>query len=84
MAHHKAVEALVDGGRIFLIAHHADNLEHGVGGPPMREVLFTEADLESDFKALEITRMGKVYRKVDTPGGAEHAIDILMEGVKRS
>lgn len=84
VAHAKAARALAPGGTVFLIAHHADNLEHGVGGPPYPEVLFTEADLEADFGALDIRRNEKVLRDVTGEDGeVRQAHDVLLEAVSR-
>ncbi len=81
--HAKAAAALAPGGKVFLIAHHSDNLEHGVGGPPYPEVLFDEADLAEDFAAFDVMANEKRYRAVEGEGGAvREAIDILLEAVK--
>ena len=81
-AHRKAIRALAPGGRIFLIAHHADNLEHGVGGPPMPEVMFDEEDLAADFGELDIVRNQKVFRDVEIDGTIHRAHDILFEATR--
>ena len=80
VAHRKALDSLAPGGEIFLIAHHADNLEHGVGGPPMPDVLFDEAQVARDFASLEIVRNEKVFRDVDRDGAKGIAHDILFRG----
>jgi SAM-dependent methyltransferase len=82
IVHAKAIEALAPGGEIFLIAHHADNLEHGVGGPPTPDVLFSEAQLAADFGELEIIRNEKVLRPVDVEGEVRHAHDVLLRARK--
>ena len=76
--HSKAVAALAPGGELFLIAHHADNLDHGVGGPPTADVLFDEKELESDFGSLDIARNEKVFRDVESEGQTRRAHDILF------
>lgn len=79
VAHAKAVRALAPGGTVFLIAHHADNLEHGVGGPPYPEVLFDEADLAADFAELEIATNEKVFRDVvGDDGTVRQAHDVML------
>lgn len=78
VAHQKVVASLAPGGEVFLIAHHADNLEHGVGGPPMPEVLFAEPQLAEDFAALEVTRNEKVFRDVERDGVVRAAHDVLL------
>lgn len=82
--HAKAVAALGPGGMLLLIAHHADNLEHGVGGPPMPEVLFTEVQLAEDFARLDIERNEKVLRDVERDGELRVAHDILLRAVQRA
>ncbi len=77
-AHAKAVAALAPGGEVFVIAHHADNHEHGVGGPPMPEVLFTEEQLAEDFAELDIMRNEKVMREVERDGVVRSAHDVLL------
>jgi len=76
--HAKAIASLAPGGEVFLIAHHTDNLEHGIGGPPMAEVLFDESQLAEDFASLDIGRNEKVYRAVDRDGQSRTAHDILL------
>ncbi len=76
--HAKVVEALASEGMIFLIAHHPDNLEQGVGGPPYPEVMFDEAELAKDFAQLNIKRNEKVLRPVDQDGVIKDAIDIIL------
>lgn len=81
--HAEAVHALAPGGQVFLIAHHCDNIEHGVGGPPYPEVLFDESMLASDFADLKILRNEKVFRPVEGPDGAvRDAHDVLFIGRK--
>ena len=76
--HATAVESLAPGGRVIVIAHHLDNLEHGVGGPPYPELLLTEDLLREDFADLEIDRCEPVLRPVDKDGVTGTAIDVLM------
>jgi SAM-dependent methyltransferase len=76
--HAKAIAALAPGGRIFLIAHHRDNLEHGIGGPPTTDALFDEAQLEEDFADLSIVRNEVVLRPAEKDGVSGNAIDILF------
>lgn len=80
--HARAIEALAPGGMIFLVAHHADNLEQGVGGPPYPEVLFAESHLAEDFAGLEIRRNERVYRSVEIEGQTGQALDLLFVATK--
>jgi SAM-dependent methyltransferase len=76
--HAKAIRALAPGGVVFVIAHHADNLEHGIGGPQYPEVLFTEDDLAADFAGLTVDRLERVIRRVDREDLSGEAIDVLL------
>ena len=79
VVHASAVEALAPGGTVFLVAHHADNLEHGVGGPQIAQVLYTEGDLAADFAALDIVTLERVLRPATTADGVPgKAIDVLL------
>jgi len=80
--HAKAMAALAPGGTLLLIAHHADNLEHGIGGPPMPEVLFSEGELADDFAELAIERNEKVFRDVERDGVTKRAHDVLLRATK--
>lgn len=76
--HAKAITALAPDGQVFLIAHHRDNLEHGIGGPPTTDALFDEAQLAEDFADLIIVRNEVVLRPAEKDGVAGNAIDILF------
>ncbi len=76
--HRDAVGALAPGGRVFLIAHHHDNLEQGFGGPPSADVLYDEAQLAGDFGSLRIVRNERVLRPTEKDGASGTAIDILL------
>ena len=72
--HRSAAQALAPGGRLILIAHHRDNLDHGVGGPPSPDVLFAEEQLADDFADLHIERNERVLRPTDDGD----AIDVIL------
>ena len=80
--HRKSARALVPGGRVFIIAHHKENLEHGIGGPPSLDVLFDEDELAGDFVGFAIEENTKVLRHVDTGDIAGDAIDLLFSARK--
>ena len=84
VVHAGAVAALTPGGRIFLIAHHRDNLERGIGGPQSVDVLYDEPTLAQDFAGLEMVRNDVVLRPVDHDGGSGNAIDVLVIAQKPS
>jgi len=72
--HAVAATAVAPRGRLIVIAHHRDNLDHGIGGPPYPEVLFTEDELAEDFAALDIERNERVLRPTDDGD----AIDVVL------
>ena len=80
--HAKAERALAPGGQVFIIAHHKDNLEHGVGGPPMPEVLFDEHGVAADFPGFEIVENSRVVRHVDKGDVVGDALDLLFVATK--
>jgi len=76
--HAKAARALAPDGLVLVVAHHVDNLEHGFGGPPMKEVLFDEEGLADDFADLEVIENSRVIRHVAKDGEVGDAIDIVF------
>lgn len=76
--HVRAAAALAPGGTLALVAHHRDNLERGIGGPPTVEVLFDEEQLLADFASLSVARCEEVLRVVaaGTPEQAT-AVDVV-------
>ncbi len=76
--HQTAVKALAPGGRIVVVAHHLDNLERGIGGPPDPAVLCTEDDVVADLVGLEIERAEPVRRHVAKGDVAGDAIDLVV------
>ena len=78
--HAKATRALAPGGVVCVVAHHRDNLEDGVGGPPRPDVLFDEAMLASDFADLDVIENSRVLRRVEKEGISADAIDVVFIG----
>lgn len=70
----RAAEAVADGGILFVIGHHTDNLDHGTGGPQSPEVLYTQDDLTA-WCPLEIVRAERVSRQ---SASGDSAIDALL------
>lgn len=80
----RAAAAVSAGGRLLVVAHHTDNLTHGVGGPPVPEVLYTEDDVLADlaeFPNLVSRTAQRVERVID--GQPRPALDLVVE-VERS
>lgn len=81
--HAKAAQALVPGGRVLIVAHHRDNLEDGVGGPPLPEMLFVEDELAADFPGFEVIENNRVLRHVDKGDVVGDAIDVVFIAEKQ-
>jgi len=84
LIHSKVATALAPGGMVFMIAHHIDNLEHGIGGPSLPDRLYDERMIAGDFPGLEIIENKAVIRHVDDGGSSGDAIDLLVRAVKRA
>lgn len=76
-----AASALAPGGRLLVVAHHADNLTAGVGGPPDPRVLYSAQDVAADLSGLDgirVERAERVLRPVESAEGVRHAVDALL------
>jgi 2-polyprenyl-3-methyl-5-hydroxy-6-metoxy-1,4-benzoquinol methylase len=82
LIHAKARRALAPGGRVFIIAHHLDNLDHGIGGPQSPDRLFDQDMMAEDFAGFTIEENRSVVRRVDKDGVSGDAIDLLFRAVK--
>jgi SAM-dependent methyltransferase len=81
--HGNVVRALCTGGRVFLVAHHKENLDHGVGGPPVREILFDEGEIAADFPGFAVHENARVLRTVEKDGvEIGQAIDLVFFATK--
>lgn len=76
--HAKVRRALAPAGSVVIVAHHRDNLEEGIGGPPMPEVLFDEELLAADFAGMDVIENTRVLRHVDKDDVVGDAIDIVF------
>lgn len=70
----RAARAVAPGGRLLLLGHDRDNLQHGVGGPQDPDVLWDVDLLASIADGFLPDRLEQVRR--GTPGGS--AIDTLL------
>jgi SAM-dependent methyltransferase len=75
----RAAGWLAPGGRLLVVGHDRDNLEHGVGGPQDPTVLHTADMLRAGASTLVIDRCEQVLRPVQTPEGARRAIDTVLD-----
>jgi SAM-dependent methyltransferase len=73
-----AVDGLAPGGTLLVVAHDLDNLEHGYGGPPSADVLYTTDLVVDALVGMEIVEADRVQRTVSTPDGERAAIDTLV------
>lgn len=76
----RAAAAVSAGGRLLVVGHHSDNLTHGVGGPPIPEVLYTQDDVLADlaeFPNLVVRTARRVERVID--GQPRAALDLVVE-----
>lgn len=59
-----------DGGELFMVGHDRSNIERGVGGPQVPEVLWDVDLVVSWFDGLEVIEAGVVEREVPDSGSA--------------
>jgi len=80
-----AASLVAPGGRLLVIAHERDNLEHGVGGPPDPDMLPTVAQVLAALEGtgVSIERAEQVRRPVETEGRTRDAIDLVVRAVHR-
>ncbi|MGN6330032.1 MAG: class I SAM-dependent methyltransferase [Motilibacteraceae bacterium] len=80
----RAAEAVAPGGRLLVVGHDSDNLEHGVGGPQDPAVLYRAQDLVADVdgSGLAVVRAEQVRRAVETDAGERQALDALLVAVR--
>jgi SAM-dependent methyltransferase len=69
--HRKMLECLRPGGRFILECFHAGQLEYGTGGPPVRELLYTVDELQSDFRDMKIEKCENIL--VEREEGPYHS-----------
>jgi SAM-dependent methyltransferase len=77
-----AAAAVAPGGTLLVVAHDLDNLQHGHGGPPSPDVLYTVEMVTEEIGALEVARAERVERVVATPDGDRVAIDTLVRAAR--
>lgn len=79
-----AVEAVAEGGTLLVIAHDADNLARGYGGPLDPGVLYNVDDVKDAASAggLTVARAEQAIRVVGTADGPREAIDTVVRAVR--
>jgi len=81
-----AASAVAPGGTLLVVAHDADNLTRGYGGPPDPDVLYRVSDVtEAAVDAgLSVERAEQANRVVDTDDGPRDAVDTLVRAMRPS
>jgi ubiquinone/menaquinone biosynthesis C-methylase UbiE len=69
---------LTDGGELFMIGHDISNIDEGVGGPQVPEILWDVELIVSCLDELTVVESGVVERPVDVEGRVAHARDALV------
>ncbi|MCL4449418.1 MAG: methyltransferase domain-containing protein [Actinobacteria bacterium] len=77
-----ATELLNPGGHLLVVGHDISNLEHGFGGPPIPEVLYSTELFATSLGNIQLERNEVLTRTVDTPDGERQALDTLAWGCK--
>lgn len=75
-----AAGSLASGGTLLVIAHHSDNLAHGVGGPQDPALLYSAEDVLEDLSSagLDTVRADRETRVVAGDAGPRDAIDAVV------
>ncbi|MEX1295995.1 MAG: transcriptional repressor [Candidatus Limnocylindrales bacterium] len=69
---------LKPGGRVLVVAHDRQNVEHGYGGPPDPDRCYDLDETVAALAALEILTADVVERHVETTDGPRTALDTLV------
>ncbi len=83
--HRDVVQGLAPGGAFVLEAYTADQLEHGTGGPPVRELLFGLDELREELDGLELVHAKEIVRHIEE-GKFHHGTSAVVQvfGVRPS
>ena len=71
----RAIDALAPGGTLFAVGHALANIEHGVGGPPYPEILWTVDRITPLLEGLEVIDLEERERYVESEDAT--AIDVV-------
>ena len=75
----RAAAAVAPGGHFVMVSHDLDNLDHGYGGPPQREVLTTPDQVVAAIgDTLTVERAETADRHVQSPDGDRVARDTVV------
>jgi len=74
----RAIGWLDEGGELFMVGHDISNLDEGVGGPQVAELLW-DFDLMLEWLGdLRLIEGGVFPRPVEVDGDVRHALDTLV------
>jgi len=74
----KCVTWLSPGGELFMVGHDVSNLDEGVGGPQVPEILWDLDLILSWIEGLRVVEAGVVDRPVEVDGDILYARDTLV------
>ncbi len=74
----KTVRWLEPGGELFLVGHDITNLDEGVGGPQVPEILWDLDPVLGWLGELDVIEGGVVHRPVEADGDVVYARDTLV------
>jgi SAM-dependent methyltransferase len=74
----RAVRWLAPGGELFMIGHDISNLDEGVGGPQVPEILWDHDLILGWLGELQVIEGGIVSRPVEVDGDIAYAKDTLV------
>lgn len=74
--------ALAPGGTLLVVGHHPDNIERGIGGPQLPEILYGPSDVVGMLPGLRIEKETMVERPVDRAGVTGIALDTLVRATR--
>jgi len=77
-----AIDALAPGGTLFAVGHALANIEHGVGGPPYPEILWTIEGIAPLLTGLNMIELEERERYVESEDAT--AIDLVVWATKPS
>jgi SAM-dependent methyltransferase len=75
-----AVDSLAPGGTLFAVGHALSNIDHGVGGPPYPEILWTIDGITPLLTGLDVIELEERERWVDAADAT--AIDLVVWATK--
>lgn len=76
----RAVDAMAPGGTLFAVGHALANIEHGVGGPPYPEILWTTEGISPLLSGLSVIELEERERWVEEADAS--AIDLVVWATK--